>query len=207
MSRRTTGTFLAALLAVLTASAIFAGTASATPAWYFEGAELVGTETIQGSATETSIEIPGLTTTCETAVFDMTIENVGGEGEGELTQLPFGNCSTNTVCTVELIEASGLPWASELVTVGAGLYIVLEGVEIGILYGNPLCALNEFLVEVEGSAGGLIDNGAESATFNPANFAATGTELTALASEVDWNGVFAMEATGAGTGQALTVVL
>ena len=50
------------------------------------------------------------------------------------------------------------------------------------------CALNGVLVTVTGTAGGLIDNTAETATFNATTFDATKTELKALSATIEWTG-------------------
>jgi hypothetical protein len=183
-----------AILAVL--GAVFAGTASASVTWHFEGKSLEGSETILGGAYESAMTVPGMTTTCENFLYKLTIKNEGGAGKGSLTEMPLYNCSTNTngVCTVEKIGAEALPWAAHLTTVSSSNYIVMEGVRVGILYGGEECVFNETLVTVKGSAGGVISNEAETATFNASTLKATGTQLLVLSQAIEWVGVFPTEA-------------
>jgi hypothetical protein len=174
---------------------LFATSASAAPAWKFESKSLEGTEVILGGALESSMTIPGLTTKCEDFLYKLTIKNEAGTGKGEVTELPLYNCTTDSpVCSVEKIGAEKLPWPSHLTTVSTSPYIIIEGVKVGIRYAGAECAVGETLVTVTGSAGGLINNGAETATFNESTFSATGTTLKALSSKIQWNGVFPTEA-------------
>jgi hypothetical protein len=199
----TLGTALAAL-AIL--AAMFAASASAAPAWKFESKSLEGTEVILGGALESSMTVPGLTTKCENFLYKLTIENASGTGKGSLTEMPLYNCTTNSkACTVETIGAEKLPWASHLTTVSSSNYIVIEGVKVGIFYGGEECVLGETLVTVTGSAGGVIDNTAETATFNSTTLSATKTELKALSQKIEWNGVFPTEAFQWHREQALSV--
>lgn len=186
--------FLGALMAALCLSALFAATAAAGPAWRFNGEELKTEETIVGGAEKSSLTIPGMTTTCDNFLYEIKISNSGGTGKGSVTDLPLFNCKTNTKCTVTSIEVQKLPWAASLKTISTTNYIVIEGIHVNILYGNPLCVLNETVVEVVGTAGGSIDNATESATFSVSSFKATGTKLEAFGNEVEWNGFFPAEA-------------
>lgn len=171
-----------------------AGTASAAPAWKFNGTELSGTETAVGAAISSSMTIPGVTTECKHFLYNMKIKNSGGTGQGEVTELPLFECTTNTkTCTVESIEAKKLPWPTHLTTVETKDYIVIEKVEVEIHYAGALCAFSESPVIVKGSAGGVIDNTAETATFNKATLEATKTSLKVGATAVEWNGVFPTE--------------
>jgi hypothetical protein len=188
-------TFGAALAALALLCALFATTASAAPAWKFEGKSLEGTETILGAAIDSSLTIPGMTTKCENFLYKVKIKNEAGTGKGEVTELPLYNCTTNTKnCTVNAIAAEKLPWASHLATVSTSNYVVIEGVRVSIEYGGLACALNETIVPVTGSAGGVVDNTAETATFNSTTLSATKTELKALGTKIEWNGVFPTEA-------------
>jgi hypothetical protein len=197
---------LRGLLAALMLSAVFAASAGAAPAWKFEGKALEGKETIVGAAFESSLTIPGLTTKCENFLYKLSIENSGGTGKGTVTELPLYNCTTNSkFCAVESIAAEKLPWAAQVKTVSTSNYIVIEGVKVAILYAGEACALDGTLATVTGSAGGLIDNVAETATFSKASFTATGTALKALGSTIEWNGVFPTEAFEWHRTQALTV--
>ena len=203
---RTKATALGAALAALAVlCAVFATSASAAPAWKFNGTSLEGTETIVGAASESSMTIPGLTTKCENFLYKLTIKNEAGTGKGEVTELPLFNCTTNSsACFVETIGAEKLPWASKLTTISSSNYIIIEGVKVGIYYEGEECVLGETLVTVSGSAGGLLDNTTETATFNSTTLSTTGTELKALASKIAWTGVFPTEAFQWHREQALT---
>ncbi|MBS1890282.1 MAG: hypothetical protein JST59_03250 [Actinobacteria bacterium] len=193
------------MLVTLMLSAVFAGTASASPAWKFNGTELSGTETIVGAAIESSLTIPGMTTTCNHFLYALKISNSGGTGKGEVTEVPLFECHTNTVCTVEAIKAEKLPWSSHLTTVAGKSYIVIEGIRVSILYGGKGCAVGGLTVPITGTAGGLIDNSTETATFSPSSFSATGTALKFGSNSVEWNGVFPTEAFEWHREQALSV--
>lgn len=187
---------LAALVAFL-AGAAFAASASAAPAWKFNEKALEGveTETILGGAEKSGLTVPGLTTTCDNFLYELSISNSGGTGQGSLTELPLFGCYTNSeVCTVGSINAETLPWSSHLTNVESKPYIVIEGVKVGIYYEGEECVLGETLVTVKGSAGGSISNETESATFNATTFKATGTELKASGTKSEWFGFFPTEA-------------
>ena len=66
--------------------------------------------------------------------------------------------------------------------------------KVGIHYDGIECALGETLVTVTGSAGGLINNTAETATFNASTLSATGTVAESPLEKIEWNGVFPTEA-------------
>jgi len=186
---------LAGVLATLALGSVFSASASAAPAWKFDGTTLSGEENIVGAAVSSGLTIPGLTTTCEHFLYNMEIENSGGTGEGEIVELPLFDCGTSSpYCTVEAIEAENLPWPTKLMTVSSKPYLFIEGIEVAILYGGEFCALGETWVPVRGTAGGSIDNTTESATFNSSTFAATGADLTVGAASIEWNGVFPTEA-------------
>lgn len=204
---RTRAKAIGAVLAALAVlCAMFATSASAAPAWKFETKSLEGTEVILGGAVSSSLTIPGLTTKCENFLYKLTIKNEAGTGKGEVTELPLYNCTTDSpVCAVEKIGAEKLPWPSKLTTVSTSPYIIIEGVKVGIRYSGAECAVSETLVTVSGTAGGLIDNTAETATFNTSSFTATGTSLKALSSKIEWNGVFPTEAFQWHREQALSV--
>jgi hypothetical protein len=61
------------------------------------------------------------------------------------------------------------------------------------------------VVTITGSAGGLVNNATESVMFNSSSFTATKTELKALGSNIEWNGVFTMIPTGAHIGQSISI--
>lgn len=195
------GVFLALAL-----SAVFSAQASAAPAWNFAGKSLEGKETVVGGAFESALVLPGLTTKCENFLYKLTIENSAGTGKGSLTELPLYNCTTNSkFCSVKTIGAEELPWPSHLTTVEAKNYIVIEGVKVAIAYAGELCSLGKTIAKVTGTAGGLVDNATETATFNAASFTATKTELKALGGKAEWSGVFPTEAFEWHREQALTV--
>jgi len=204
MSRTTK--LLRGLLAALVVSAAFAGSAGAAPAWNFEGKALEGSEVIVGAAYESSMTIPGLTTKCENFLYKLSIKNESGTGKGELTEMPLYNCTTDSAaCTVKTIGAETMPWPAHLTKVSTSNYIVIEKAKVGIVYAGEECAVKGLLVRVTGTAGGLLDNVAETATFNEASFKATATELRALSSAIIWSGVFPTEAFQWHRTQALTV--
>jgi hypothetical protein len=204
MKRRKSILLLAALMAVLV-SAVFAGPASAAPSWKFNGTELTGTETIVGAAVESSMTIPGMTTTCNHFLYTVKISNSAGTGKGEVTELPLFECTTNTVCTVEAIQAEKFPWASHLVAIAGKNYLVIENVRVSITYGGSSCAMGGLTIPITGTAGGLLDNATETATFSPTTFTATGTKLKFGANNVEWKGTFPTEAFEWHREQALTV--
>jgi hypothetical protein len=196
----------AALAALAVLCAMFAAGASAAPAWKFESKSLEGTEVILGGAIASSMTIPGLTTKCEDFLYKLTIENASGTGKGSVTEVPLYNCTTNSsACSVKTIGAEKLPWASHLATFGTTNYVIIEGVKVAIFYAGEECVLGETLVTVTGSAGGSIDNTAETATFNSSTLSASKTELKALSQKIEWNGLFPTEAFQWHREQALSV--
>ncbi|HMJ23289.1 MAG TPA: hypothetical protein VK513_15340 [Terriglobales bacterium] len=206
MNRKAISTSLGAALAALAIlSAVFAASAGAAPAWKFEGKSLEGTETVLGAAIDSSMTIPGLTTKCEDFLYKLTIKNEAGTGKGEVTEVPLFNCTASEVCTVKAIAAEALPWPAKLTTVSTSNYIVIEGVKVSILYAGTKCVLGGTKVVVTGSAGGLIDNPTETATFNATTLTATGTSLKALGQKIEWNGLFPTEAFEWHREQALSV--
>jgi hypothetical protein len=204
---RTKATAIGAALAALAVlCAMFATTASASPAWKFEGKSLEGSEVVLGGAIESSLTIPGLTTKCANFLYKLSVKNESGTGKGEVTELPLYNCTTNSsACAVGTIGAEKLPWASKLTTVSTTPYIIIEGVKVAIYYTGEECVLGETLVTVTGSAGGSIDNSKETATFNSSTLSASGTELRALSQKIEWNGLFPTEAFQWHREQALSV--
>lgn len=185
---------MCAALAALALSAVFAGSATAAPAWKFEGKALEGEETILGGAEKSGLTMWGFTTTCDNFLYKVKIWNKEGTGEGNITSLPLFGCYTNSTCTVEAIEAEAFPWPANLTTVSGSNYLVVKKVNVWVLYGGWFCPLWGVWAHVTGSAGGLISNETESATFSPSSFKATGTTLEALGESVEWNGKFPTEA-------------
>lgn len=177
-------------------SAVFAASALAGPTWKFNGESLKGSETVVGAAIESGMTIPGLTTTCEHFLYTMSIENNGGTGEGEITELPLFGCHTSaSACTVSAISANTeQPWPTHLEAINGDDYIMIENIDVGILYGGKFCAFGGIMVPVEGTAGGLLNNATETATFDNASFEATGAELRVFEQPIEWNGVFPTEA-------------
>ena len=157
---------LGGLLAALMLCAAFAASAGAAPAWKFNGKALEGTETILGGAEKSGLTMWGFTTTCDNFLYEVEIKNEAGTGKGNITSLPLFGCYTNSTCTVEAIEAEAFPWPSELKTVGASNYLVVKGVNVWVLYGGWFCPLWGVWTHVTGTAGGLINNETESATFS-----------------------------------------
>jgi hypothetical protein len=196
---------LGGLLAVLMLSALFAASAGATPTWKFNGKALEGTETILGGAEKSGLTMWGFTTTCDNFLYEVDIKNEAGTGKGNITSLPLFGCSTNSTCTVEAIEAESFPWPSELKTVSSSNYLVVKNVNVWVLYGGWFCPLWGVWANVTGTAGGLIDNATESATFSASSFKATGTKLEALGESVEWNGKFPTEAFEWHRGEAISV--
>jgi hypothetical protein len=193
------------LLAALMLSAVFAASAGAAPAWRFNGEELKSTETILGGAEKSGLTAWGFTTTCDNFLYKVEIWNSSGTGKGNVTELPLFNCYTDSFCTVEAIEAESFPWPAELVSTGGSNYMKVKGVDVWILYGGWFCPLWGVWAHVTGSAGGLISNATESATFSASSFKATGTKLEALGAGVEWNGFFPAEAFQTRREQSLSV--
>jgi hypothetical protein len=205
---RTKATAIGAALAALAVlCAMFATSASAAPAWKFEGKALEGSEVVVGAAIDSSLTIPGLTTKCANFLYKLNVKNEAGTGKGEVTEVPLYNCTTDQpeVCTVSTIAAEKLPWAAKLTTISTSNYIIIEGVKVAIKYAGIECALGGITVNVTGTAGGVIDNTAETATFNSTTFGATKTELKALATKIQWTGIFPTEAFQWHREQALSV--
>jgi hypothetical protein len=197
---------LAGVLAFMLAAAFSAANAAASPFWEFSGSPLVGQENVLASTTKATFTIPGLTTTCEMD-YDVTIWNVQAVGQGSATSLTFSNCHTDSQsCTVASIQALGLPWVANPAKVSASNHLVIKGVRIDLLYAGEECALAEIPIEITGSAGGLIDNATESVVFNSSSFTATGTKLSGLKTTIQLQGTFALQATGAHSGQSIAVL-
>jgi hypothetical protein len=194
---------LGSMLAALAASAALASAASASPEWKYGGTALTGSETITGSATASTLALPGLTTKCDFS-YSATISNNAGTAEGSVTSMTIGNCSTDGVCTVTSAKAESLP-SIHTKTISGSSYLTLDGVKIGITYGNPLCVLDETNLAYKGSAGALFNNASSTFTFSLANSEATGSKLTAFGTTVKWDGVFSTSSTGSHKGQALTL--
>lgn len=206
MNAKQTRRLLRGIFAALMLSAVFSASAGAAPAWKFEGKALEGKEVILGAAIDSSLTIPGLTTKCENFLYKLTIENVSGTGKGSVTELPLYNCTTSSkYCTVKSITAQSLPWPAQTTTVSTTQYVKIEAIKVSIVYAGSLCALNGVTAIVTGSAGGRIDNVAETATFDAESFKATGTSLKALGSTIEWVGLFPTEAFQWHRSEALTV--
>lgn len=205
MNRKSIRVLLGGLLAALMLSAVFAGSATAAPAWKFNGAELKGTETILGGAEKSGLGMWGMTTTCDNFLYEVDIWNTEGTGKGNVTSLPLYDCYTNTTCTVAAIEAESFPWPANLTSSGGSNYLVVKGVDVWVLYAGWFCPLWGVWVNVTGTAGGKIDNTTESATFSPSSFTATGTKLEALGESVEWKGYFPTEAFEWHRGESISV--
>jgi hypothetical protein len=180
--------------------------ANASPAWKFNGSELTGSETLVGAAISSSMTIPGVTTECKHFLYSMKASNSGGKGKGEITELPLFECTTKTSgCTVSNIEAKKLPWPTHLISAWGNNYLIVEKVDVEILYGGTFCAYAGIPITVSGSAGGIVENSTETATFNNGTIIATGTGLWVGLAWVEWNGVFPTEAFTTHREQALSV--
>ena len=53
-----------------------------------------GPKRSSAAAIESALTIPGLTTKCENFLYKLKIENEGGTGKGEVTEMPLYNCTT-----------------------------------------------------------------------------------------------------------------
>jgi hypothetical protein len=187
--------------------AVSASAAMASPVWKFNGTELTGNEKLVGAAVSSSLTIPGVTTVCQHFLYQLKAFNSGGTGKGEVTELPLYECGTTSgVCSVESITPKGFPWASHLVTVGSNKYVIIEGVQVNIVYSGEMCAIAGTLIKLTGTAGGITNNAAQSVTFNGTTFSATGTSLKVGASSVEWNGVFTVEPFESKRGQLVEVI-
>jgi hypothetical protein len=186
--------FLGGVLAALVLSAVFAGSAMAGPAWKFNGEELTEAETLIGAAEHSGLTAWGFTTSCENFLYEVEIWNEEGTGAGAVNDLPLFNCYTDSTCTVAAIEAESFPWPAEVLSKEGSNYMKVKEVDVWILYGGWFCPLWGVWAHVTGSAGGILDNETESATFSPSSFKATGSELKALGASVEWNGFFPSEA-------------
>ncbi len=204
--KRKGNVFLVSALASLACGAVLAGTVHASPAWYFNGEELVGSETVLAGGVKSSMSVFGFATKCESFDLVMAISNSMGTGKASVNEVPISNCTTSDpTCSVEAIEAEALPWPVNLVTVGSTPYVVIKSIKITALYTGALCVLDETFITFTGSAGGSYTNAIEVLTFSPATFKTTGTKLSALGSQVDWNAVFTTEALGFHKGEELTI--
>jgi hypothetical protein len=198
---------IAGVLAVVLGGAFLAANAGAA-VWELNGTALTGQETILANASKATFTIPGLTTICDMS-YDFTIWNApaGGSAKGSATGLSFSNCQTDSQsCTVASIQALGLPWVADPAKVSTSIYLVIKGVLIDLLYAGEECVLDGVPIEITGSAGGLINNATESVTFNSSSFAATGTKLSGLKTTIQLQGTFAMQATGAHSGESIAVL-
>lgn len=194
------------LIAVVALTLGVAATASASPAWKFNGSELSSPEVLVGAAASSSMTIPGVTTECKHFLYNMTISDSGGKGKGEVTELPLFECSTKTAgCTVASIEAKHLPWPTHLASAWGNNYLIIENVDVEVIYGGSACAYAGIPITVSGSAGGIVENGTESATFDNETMVASGTGLWVGFSWVEWNGFFPSEAFQTHREQSLSV--
>lgn len=184
----------------------FTASASASPAWKFNGSELTTTEDLVGAATNSSMTIPGVTTECAHFLYNMKISDSGGKGKGEVTELPLFECTTKTAgCTVASIEAKKLPWASHLESLWGNNYLIIEKIDVEVIYGGSSCAYAGIPISVVGSAGGIVNNSTETATFDDETMIDTGTALWDGLTFVEWNGVFPSEAFQTHREQSLSV--
>jgi hypothetical protein len=197
---------LSAVLAVLALSAVASSTASASPEWHFGGttlSEFEG-ETVVGAAFSSSLKSGGASTTCEHFLYNMEVWNFFGFGEALVNEVPLFSCTTTAPnCSVSSIEAQELPWIGYVETIVGKPYLILEGINVKIVYSGASCTLGT--IHVTGSAGGLISNSNSTATFSKTSFEKTGTALKIGAAAVEWNGEFPMEAFEASREKAVEV--
>jgi hypothetical protein len=155
MNLKAKSILLRGAVAALLASCVFAASASAAPAWKFNGTALTGSETIVGAAIDSSLTIPGLTTKCANFLYKVKIENVSGTGKGSVTELPLYDCTTSSpeVCTVKSITPETFPWPVSLLTVSTTPYIKIEAVKVSIVYAGAECALGGLTVKARGRQG------------------------------------------------------
>jgi hypothetical protein len=195
------------LLACTMALALgFTASANASPAWKFNGSEIASTEVLIGAAANSSMTIPGVTTECAHFLYNMHIWDSAGKGKGELVEMPLFECTTKTAgCFVSSIEAKKLPWPSHLLSAWGNNYLIIENVDVEVLYSGSSCAYAGIPMTVSGSAGGIINNSTESATFDNETMWATGTGLWTGFTWVEWNGYFPSEAFQTHREQSLSV--
>ena len=86
------------------------------------------------------------------------------------------------------IEAKNLPWSTHLTSAWGNNYLIVEGVDVEVVYGGGACAYAGIPITVSGSAGGIVENSTETATFNNSTIIATGTGLWVGFAWVEWNG-------------------
>lgn len=191
------------LFSALAVGAVFAAGAVAAPVWKFESEELKGSESIAEAASESTMSLTGLTTTCDFS-YGMTVSNSGGKAGGSMNEMALDSCVTDSkVCTVEEAAAEKLPWSIHGALVSTIDYVLFEGIEFTIAYAGENCVLEGVEATFAGSAGGKYDNTSGTFAFNPQAFTATGTGIEALGTSVAWNALFTTEALGAHKGQTL----
>jgi hypothetical protein len=190
---------LTILLAAFALGAAASATAGASPVWKFNGTELTGKETVVGAATSSKMTVLGVGVECKHFLYNSKIVNEGGKGKGEITELPLFECvSTNALCPLEKeVEAKNLPWPGHLATVGGKDYVYIgeagKEVEVEVQFGGWFCALAGRHI-VKGTVAGVVNNSAQTATFDSETFEATGTGLYTSFLPVEWTADFTVEA-------------
>lgn len=197
---------IAGVVAALSLSAVMASAAGASPVWRFGGEALSGSETVTATTTASNLTFPGMTTTCE-ATIGMTISNAGSAGVASVESMNLSGCHTQFEnCSVEEASAPGLPWSGRTQLAGGSSYLVIEGFDNEILYGNELCAVEGLAIPYRGSVGGLFDNSASKLIFNEASAEATGSSLKSIGTtKTGYDAEYEVKATGSHAGQALTL--
>jgi hypothetical protein len=200
MKRRRMGFAALVAVAALGIAASAASTAFASPVWKFEGNELSGKETVVGAATSSKMTVLGITVECQHFLYNAKVFNKSGKGEGEVTELPLYECSSQSAsCPLSKeVEAKNLPWPGELTAVGGKEYLLIgeakgKEVDVNVAFGGSSCALAG-THPVKGTVGGVINNSNQTATFDAETISATGTGLKVGSSAVEWEGIFTMEA-------------
>ncbi|HXB63556.1 MAG TPA: hypothetical protein VNV42_01650 [Solirubrobacteraceae bacterium] len=200
MKPKSSRLLLASLVVAVALGAVGAGSASASPVWKFNGTELSGKETVVGAATSSKMTLLGITVECQHFLYNAKIFNKSGKGEGEVTELPLYECSSNAAsCPLEKeVEAKNLPWPGKLTTIGEKEYLLIgeakgKEVDVNVTFGGSSCAVAG-VHAVKGTVGGVINNSSQTATFDAETIKNTGTGLKVGSSTVEWEGVFTMEA-------------
>jgi hypothetical protein len=201
-----TRALLVALALSLASAGVSAGAVSAAPIWKFNGKELVGSETVVGVGSPSSITVPGAAITCAHVALLLVISNEAGHAQGEITEFPFYECTTAAKnCAVKSIAAERLPWQMHVVTPAGGAssanYLVFESVRVGVEFSGELCALAGSPIRLKGSIGGLFT--ASTLKFNKASAEATGTGFKFGTEKAELTGDFPLEAFGLHSGETL----
>ncbi|HXB63560.1 MAG TPA: hypothetical protein VNV42_01675 [Solirubrobacteraceae bacterium] len=186
-------------MAAFALSAAASATAGASPVWKFNGTELTGKETVVGAATSSKMTVLGVGVECKHFLYNSKVFNEAGSGKGEITELPLFECASNDVlCPLaKEVEAKSLPWPGHLATVGGKDYVFIgeagKEVEVEVVFTGIFCSLFGRHI-VKGTVAGVVNNSAQTATFDSETFKATGTGLFTSFLAVEWAAEFTVEA-------------